>query len=483
MSKRVGMRTIKTAISIFICLMIFLLLKTIEYIPGVEQDFAFKWYNPFFAGIATAYSVYPNKKKSFEQAKIRCVASLIGGIIGILLVCIYELICGNGSWPTLVGTKLVDFILPYTLVAMVSILVVVVGVGLNQRPAIFVAILTFLSVTVNPNATISSTWGEWVFGINRILSTIVGVLIALSINCFRLPRFNKNRDLLFCVGIEGILAHDKDKIKGFMNYKLNNLVSLGVNCTLFTTRTPTTFMYLLEDVQINNPIICCSGAALYDAKTLKYLYKEEIPYDTEKELDKYLEEMDVTPFKNYIVDDVLHIYCKKIDNIGERLYMESKKNAPYCSYQSEKEITDKNILYYLLVEKKEKVNQIVKDLESGDFKDKVIVQIYDCFDNHNDVEDYKYIKIYSKKVEELNVLKKYCADKNFRIVGLTSNMLSNHLLKNSRYAVTYYNNTSAKDDADIVLNSNSYDEMFKLISKMYYSKKYRNQESQVDLNE
>ena len=140
--------------------------------------------------------MYPGKKKSLEQAKNRCVASLIGGIIGIILVSIYELIGGKGSWPTLSEMKLVKFILPYTLTALISIVVVVVGVALKQRPAVFVSILTFLSVTVNPNATISNTWGEWVFGLNRILSTIIGVLVALGVNCFRLPHRDKNKELL-----------------------------------------------------------------------------------------------------------------------------------------------------------------------------------------------------------------------------------------------------------------------------------------------
>lgn len=483
MGKRVGLRTIKTAISIFICLMIFMLLKTVELIPGVPADFAFKWYNPFFAGIATAYSVYPGKKKSMEQAKNRCVASLIGGIIGIILVSVYELIGGRGNWPTLAEVSFVNFILPYTLTALVSIVVVVVGVALKQQPAVFVSILTFLSVTVNPNATISNTWGQWVFGLNRILSTVIGVLVALAVNCFRLPHRHCNKDLLFCIGIEGILEKDTDKIKGFMNYKLNNVVYLGVNCTLFTTRTPTTFMHLLEDVKINHPVICCSGAALYDTEKLTYLYKEEILAEDAAQIDEYLDSKGITPFKNYIVDDVLHIYCKKIDNIGERLYMESKKNAAYCSFDIGQIHKEQNILYYLIVERIEKVNQIVEDLTHGPLQDKILIQIYDYFDHSEVVPELKYIKIYSKKIEELNVLKQYCRAKDLRIVGLTTSPLSNHLLKNSDIALTYYSNTTAKDYADIILNTNSYDEMFRQISKLYYSKKYQRVESQVDINE
>ena len=470
MLNRIGMRTIKTAISIFICLMIFLLLKTIEYIPNVEENIAFKWYNPFFAAIATAYSIYPGKKKSLEQAKNRCVASIIGGVVAILLVVFYELI-SRQAWPTLTESTILELLIPYTLVSIFAIMVVVIGVELKQRPAIFVAILTFLSVTVNPNATISNTWGEWVFGINRILSTTIGVLVALAVNCFRLPRLNKNKDLLFCVGIEGILAHDTDKIMNYMNYQLNNVYSLGVNCSLFTTRTPATFMHLLDDVEINSPVICCSGAALFDPKRLIYINKENIPNEVVDKIDYILDGLDVTPFKNYIHNDVLHIYSKNVDNIGENKYFETMKNAPYCICNFNEYNNEYGVLYYLLIEKEDKVNSIVDALESSNIGDKLFIQIYDYFDDLNNETNYKYIKIYSKEVEKLNVLKNYASSNDLRIVGLTASKMSDHLLSISDYSITYKKNIDiAKSDSTIV--KSNYNKMFKQISKMYYSRKY-----------
>ena len=64
MKLRIGLRIGKTAIAVFLCLTLYVVLKTIEYIPGVPENFAFNWYNPFFAGIAAAYSIHPSKKAS-----------------------------------------------------------------------------------------------------------------------------------------------------------------------------------------------------------------------------------------------------------------------------------------------------------------------------------------------------------------------------------------------------------------------------------
>ncbi|MDE7161313.1 MAG: HAD hydrolase family protein [Anaeroplasmataceae bacterium] len=309
--KKIGLRTIKTAICVFCCLLVFILLKLFEYIPGVPDGFAFSWYNPFFAGIATAYSVHASKSASLNQAKNRCVASIIGGGIGILLITIYEL-CG-GHWPNLQSVSLesLNFILPYILISICTIAVVVTGVSLKQQQAVFVSILTFLSVTVNPNINVG--YWQWQFGLNRILSTIIGVLIALGVNLFRLPHRFSNKNVLFCVGIDGMLLKDDDRFKGFMQYKMNYLNRIGANVTLFTTRTPTTFMPLLEDVKITHPVICMSGAALYDAVNHEYLAVEEIDIDTSKKIQKLCKQNHISPFINQIQDDVLFTYNDSLD--------------------------------------------------------------------------------------------------------------------------------------------------------------------------
>ena len=469
---KVGLRTIKTAISILICLGIYLGLKCLEFIPNTPENLAFILYNPFFASIATAYSIYPNKKKSVEQAKNRCVASFIGGFVGIFVTLAFELISGL-AWPSALSSTIGELLVSYSLVAIFSILVVVIGVKLDQRPAIFVSILTFLSVTVNPNAVIANNFGVWLFGLNRILSTIVGVLVALAVNLFRLPHFTKNNDLLFTIGIEGMLKDDSDSFEGYRNYKLNSLVYNHINCTLYTTRIPSTFMYLLNDVKINNPIVCCSGAALYDASKHTYLKTEPISYNDSVLIDEYLKTLNVTPFKNYIINDVLNIFVESIDNIGETLYANKYKNAAYCNFIFGSNPNKDDVLYYLLVEKAEKTDQIVNELKNGPLKDKIIVQIYDVFESDISVSGLKYIKIYSKKVEELNVLREYAKEKDFRIVGLTTNSISNMLLKNSDIAVTYSSNSKASEFSDIILNTNSYDELFRMISRIYYSRKYK----------
>ena len=142
---------------------------------------------------------------------------------------------------------------------------------------------------------------------------MLGVIIALGVNMFRLPRLYKNKNLLFCVGIDGMLNGDNDRFKGYINYKMNDLYSKGANLTLFTTRTPTTFMPLLDDINVNRPVICMSGAALYDPKTLKYLALEKIDKDVAVKVKKLLNEHNISPFINTVEQDLLFVHNEEIN--------------------------------------------------------------------------------------------------------------------------------------------------------------------------
>lgn len=469
--KKIGLRTIKTAICVFCCLLVFIILKLFELIDGVPDDFAFSWYNPFFAAIATAYSVHSSKSASLNQAKNRCVASLIGGVIGILLISIYELF--GGRWPNSQAVSLhsFNFLIPYILISLFTILVIVIGVSLNQQQAVFVSILTFLSVTVNPNINVG--YWQWQFGLNRILSTIIGVLIALGINLFRLPHRYNNKNLLFCVGIDGMLLADNDRFKGFMQYKMNYLNRIGANVTLFTTRTPTTFMPLLNDVKINNPVICMSGACLYDAANKKYLAYENIDEDISLRVLNIIRNNSITPFINVIRDDILYIYNESLDNEGEIIYANSKRNAPYCNYINTK--YEGEALYYLIIEKEEIINKLIDDINNSDISSRVLILAYDVREE-NQKENLKYIKIYNKNILNLNILNKYIQNNKYELVGLTSDSQSNHLLINSKYCVTLDKLKIDNKCYIKTVDDSKPDNLFKEVQRLYHYNlaKYRN---------
>ena len=71
---RIGKRNLKTALSVFIAIGIYLILQLIDQSSGKELD-GFSglsgMYTPFFAGIAAAYTSHKDYKSSLKQAQIR----------------------------------------------------------------------------------------------------------------------------------------------------------------------------------------------------------------------------------------------------------------------------------------------------------------------------------------------------------------------------------------------------------------------------
>lgn len=57
-------------------------------------------------------------------------------------------------------------------------------------------------------------------------------------------------------------------MNGYNSYKANHLVADGANISYYSTRTPISLMKMLDGVTLNYPVVCMSGAALYDTKSL-----------------------------------------------------------------------------------------------------------------------------------------------------------------------------------------------------------------------
>jgi len=84
---RIGMRIIKTAIAVFVVLLIHVILLLLDQKYSYDRS---DWhapsnmYTPFFAGIAAVYALHKNTKASLTQARIRSFGSVIGGYFGMV---------------------------------------------------------------------------------------------------------------------------------------------------------------------------------------------------------------------------------------------------------------------------------------------------------------------------------------------------------------------------------------------------------------
>ncbi len=496
---KIGMRNIKTAISVFICLMIYFLILVIAYAFNSDWVSSFKIstqiYTPFFACLATAYSVSTDREKSLSQAKLRLSASVIGGLFGLIVIIIYQYafrlewpfqhISATGN-PTkdsnglfgsgFLGSNefssadvnlsfVLSFIAP-VLVSSLSVIAVIWFCNVIKRPQCsFIAVLTLTAVMTSLGTN------PIIYGPNRILSTVIGILVALMVNFFHLPR-HKNKDSLYVIGMDGIYKNDNDEVNGYNAFKVNALMNAGANVTYFTTRSPVIMIKMIGSAKPKVPVICLSGAAMYDLNTFEYSHVQNIDIDCVVRLKQIFKEHNISPFINIIDDNVLYTYNEHIGSKAEAVYAKNRKNSAYSCYIPGEAPHTKDVCYYVCVEKKE-VNQKLKEIiMSTSFASKLYLAEYDCYEKDADEEyiGYSYLKIYSA-----NVLKLDCIldlkTKFDKIVGVGTHEYDEYFLSSCDVSITNADSCeNVKAASTNVLSKTSSEALLKELGKEFHRK-------------
>ncbi|MGG0822881.1 aromatic acid exporter family protein [Paenibacillus turicensis] len=148
MKYTIGMRNIKTAIAIFITVMISALLK-LEY--------------PFYAAIATIISMENSVTNSYTAGRNRMMGTCVGAGIGLIFAWIKPhdaLFCAIGI-----------------------VIVIYICNLLKWNKSISIASIVFLAIMLNLKPGESSFY----YGINRIFDTLIGVSVAVLVNYLIFP--------------------------------------------------------------------------------------------------------------------------------------------------------------------------------------------------------------------------------------------------------------------------------------------------------
>ena len=155
---KVGGRTIKTVVAVFLCL----LTGTIR-----KSDTA------FYAAIAAVLCVQSTSKDSIHEAFNREAATVIGGIWG-MLVLLFE----RNVWCIPCEA------MRYLFLSVLLFPIINFSVLIKREKGTFLMCVVFLCITVthgNDESPLS-------FGAARILDTTIGIVIALIINQFPIHR-------------------------------------------------------------------------------------------------------------------------------------------------------------------------------------------------------------------------------------------------------------------------------------------------------
>lgn len=160
---KIGMRTIKTSIAVTISI-------TLAYILKLNS--------PFFVGVAAIIAMQDNLVDSFRMGKNRVLGTILGATVGLLGSLISA---GN---PIIIGIGI--------------ILVIHLCNRLGWNKSISIASIVFISIIMN-----IEEGTELHYSLNRILDTIVGIVVAVIVNFIISPPLTKNKIYSDSVNIIG----------------------------------------------------------------------------------------------------------------------------------------------------------------------------------------------------------------------------------------------------------------------------------------
>ena len=184
--QKIGMRNIKTAISVFLCIII---------LRVFHNTF------PFYACIAAVITMQSTVHDSFTTGKNRMIGTIIGAMCGL----IFALISPNNVFLTSIGI----------------IFVIYFSNLFNRKNSISIACVVFLAIMTNLTHVT-----PLIYSFNRVIETFIGIFVSVLVNYLISPP--KYLDTIHKDG--EILVHNIFSIsREVFNFNVNiNLSSLNI---------------------------------------------------------------------------------------------------------------------------------------------------------------------------------------------------------------------------------------------------------------
>lgn len=346
---------------------------------------------PFYSALAVLQCMQPYHDSSVEVAKKRTIGTFVGAFWGLVMI-LLELY--------VLGTEHLGSFLSYMLIAIFTGIVLYSTVVLECKNTAYFSCVVFLSITVMHITDASPV----LFVINRVVDTLIGVLLALVVNSFHLPR-TKNTNVLFVSGMDDTLLTSKEKLTPYSKVELNRIIEQGAKFTVSTIRTPAFIRESLEGVRLKLPVIAMDGAVLYDMNENSFLMSYQMSYTQALRVMKVLDEEEVCYFTNVVIDDMLVIYYNTLKNEAEREIYEHMRKSPYRNYVNRRLPEQENVVYFMLIQERKKAEKLYDRLQKiqdvGEYK----MLLYDS----TDYPGYSYIKIYHKDATREHMLQNLLA--------------------------------------------------------------------------
>lgn len=366
----IGMRIIKSSIGVLLGFIIYLL-------RGKQGA-------PFYTALSVLWCMQPYPSNAKANARQRTIGTMIGAFYGLIMILLeyYFLPFDN------------EFI-RYLIISVLIIPVIYTTVVINKKNASYFSCVVFLSIVVNH----LNDKNPYFFVFNRVLDTMIGIVLALIINTARIPR-KKRDNLLFVSELDKALLNMHNTLTPYSKIELNKMLDDGLKFTIATMRTPAALLEALKDIRIKLPVIAMDGAILFDVKDNRYLKVYEMTHSETKEFLELFKENNLHCFVNVVVEDSVIIYYDDFKNEVEKKIYDTLRSSPYRNYIKEELPERYGAVYLMLIDENKKIENLYLQMKKLGYTEKFKILKY----SSDDFPGYSYIKVYNKKAIKENMI-------------------------------------------------------------------------------
>lgn len=368
----IGLRIIKSAVAIGIVFLIYVL----RGYQGI----------PFYTALAALQCMQAYRDNTKKIAKQRLCGTGIGALYGLVVILLQRF---------LLSPYHIAYIGYCFAVALGVIASLFTAVHLKKKNAAYFSCVVFLSITMihigdsNP----------YIFVFNRVLDTLIGVAVGMTVNACHLPR-RQQKDTLFVTALDDVLLSRSSTMSDYSKVELNRMLDEGIPLSIMTMRTPASYLEAAGDIRVQYPLILMDGAVLYDVKTNSFPAKRELPYADAKAVIDRLRSLGVECFQNVIVGNSVLIYYQDIVNDGSRQVFERLCKSPYRNYLHRPLPEGEPVAYLMAMDETAKIESAYQALTDDGTAERCKVLCYPS----DDFPGYSYLKIYHKDATKMKML-------------------------------------------------------------------------------
>ncbi|MGM9974359.1 MAG: HAD family hydrolase [Clostridiaceae bacterium] len=137
---------------------------------------------------------------------------------------------------------------------------------------------------------------------------------------------------LYVSDLDGTLLNSNSIVSENSKQIINRGISKGVLFSVATARTPATVMNLLEDVNIQLPMVLMTGALTYDKHRNIYTDVRSFTRETTEAIIEILEAKGLSAFVYTVDNNHLRVFYKEATNELERNFIKEREGTPYKTF-------------------------------------------------------------------------------------------------------------------------------------------------------